>query len=144
MYNKCTFVGRLGADPIVRTTENENKVAQFNIACDEPGHTTRDGKEVPKRTEWIPIVAWNGWAELVEKYAKKGSQVLVDGKFRSRSYDNKEGQKVYVTEIYAEFIRLLEPKRDAAPLPPGPGAATNNESSPAPQAPIGDKDDLPF
>lgn len=141
MFNNCIFIGRLGADPVVKTTESGKKVAQFNMACDEPGYTKKDGTEVQKRTEWIPVVLWNGLAETAERYVKKGALVMVEGKFRTRSYE-KEGITYYRSEIYADTMRMLESRKDAAPLPTDPDTAPQKEVIPA-QAPAPD-DDLPF
>lgn len=142
MHNECIFVGRLGKDPDVRTTENGRTVAQFSIACDEPGYTTKDGKEVQKRTEWIPIVVWDKAAENAGKYLHKGSLVMVVGKFRTRSYE-KDGITIYRTDIYADNVKYLDPKKDGAPLPPEPDAAGGNQPSSDGQGGDG-KDDLPF
>lgn len=141
MHNSCTFIGRLGADPIIRTTESGNKVAQFNIACDEPGYKKKDGTEVPKKTEWVPVVMWNGLAETAEKYVKKGSMVLVVGKFRTRTYE-KDGITFYRSEIYADMMRMLEGKKDGAPLPTDPDMTGQGSEEPAPTPEHGD--DLPF
>lgn len=141
MFNNCIFIGRLGADPMVKTTENGKKVAQFNMACDEPGYTKKDGTEVQKRTEWIPVVLWNGLAETAERYVKKGALVMVEGKFRTRSYE-KDGITYYRSEIYADTMRMLESRKDAAPLPTDPDTAPQKEVIPA-QAPA-PEDDLPF
>lgn len=141
MHNECIFVGRLGKDPDVRTTDKGITVAQFNIACDEPGYTTKDGRTVEKKTEWIPVVVWDKSAENAGKYLRKGSLVMVIGKFRTRSYV-KDGITYYRSEIYADSVKYLEPKRDSAPTPPSPDATSNNEPAPAP--PIQGGDDLPF
>lgn len=141
MHNDCTFIGRLGKDPDVRTLETGRTVTQFSIACDEPGYTTKDGKEVPKKTEWIPIVVWDKAAENAGKYLHKGSLVMVKGKFRTRSYE-KDGAKIYRTDIYADNVMYLEFKRDGAPVPPEPDAAGG--AQPVADANGDGKDDLPF
>ena len=141
MHNECTFIGRLGKDPEVTTTDTGRSVSQISIACDEPGFTTKDGREIPKRTEWIPIVLWDKMAENAAKYLRKGSLVFVSGKFRTRNFE-KDGTKFYRTEIYPETLKYLDAKKDGAPLPPEPDAAS---SAPAEPAQGGDaKDDLPF
>lgn len=129
--NKCVFIGRLGKDPDVKVLENGTKVAQFTIACSERGYTSANGTQVPERTEWINMVAWRGLAEIVEKYTRKGSNIYVEGKFRTRSYEATDGSKRYVTEIYAENIELLEARKDSVPPPPDPMAAGAGSAAPA-------------
>lgn len=141
MYQKFTCVGRLGASPDVRTTENGAKVAMLSVACNERGYTNRDGKEIPERTEWIPVVLWNGLAEVAERYLKKGSLVLIEGKIRTRSYE-KDGITFYRTEIYADSMQMLDSRKDAAPLPPEPGPEMPASSSS--RSPSDKGDDLPF
>lgn len=94
-----------------------------------------------KRTEWIPVVLWNGLAETAERYVKKGALVMVEGKFRTRSYE-KDGITYYRSEIYADTMRMLESRKDAAPLPTDPDTAPQKEVIPA-QVPA-PYDDLPF
>lgn len=141
MHNQCTFIGRLGKDPDVRTIESGRTVANIDIACDEPGYTTKDGREVPKKTEWVPIILWDKMAENASKYLHKGSQVFVVGKFRTRSYE-KDGTTFRRTEIYAETLKYLDSKKDGAPAPPEPEVAGANQQ--ASEAGAADKDDLPF
>ena len=129
--NKCVFIGRLGKDPDVKVLENGTKVAQFTIACSERGYTSANGTQVPERTEWINMVAWRGLAEIVEKYTRKGSNIYVEGKFRTRSYEATDGSKRYVTEIYAENIELLEARKDSVPPPPDPMTAGAGSAAPA-------------
>lgn len=129
--NKCVFIGRLGKDPDVKVLENGTKVAQFTIACSERGYTSANGTQVPERTEWINMVAWRGLAEIVEKYTRKGSNIYVEGKFRTRSYEATDGSKRYVTEIYAENIELLEARKDSVPPPPDPMVAGAGSAAPA-------------
>ena len=129
--NKCVFIGRLGKDPDVKVLENGTKVAQFTIACSERGYTSANGTQVPERTEWINMVAWRGLAEIVEKYTRKGSNIYVEGKFRTRSYEATDGSKRYVTEIYAENIELLEARKDSVLPPPDPMAAGAGSAAPA-------------
>lgn len=141
MYQKFTCVGRLGTSPDVRTTENGAKVAMISVACNERGYKNKEGKEIPERVEWIPVVLWNGLAEVAEKYLKKGSLVLVEGKMRTRSYE-KDGVTCYRTEIYADSMQMLESRKDSVPFPPEPekGTAVSSPSSSSPSA----GDDLPF
>ena len=145
MENLCTFIGNLGANPDVKTLNDESKVAQFNIACSEKGYTKKDGTQVPERTEWITIVTWRRLAEIIEKYAKKGSRIYVRGKFKTKTYDDEQGIKRWKSFIEAEYIELLDGKRESSALPT---SALMEEPAPAPannaHALGKDDDDLPF
>lgn len=122
--NKVILVGNVGKDPEVRYLDNNVAVANFTLATTERGFTSRDGQQVPDRTEWHNVVAWRGLAQIVEKYVKKGSQLFVEGKIRTRSYDDKDGNKRYVTEIFADNLQLLGRRTDG-------GGAGEISSSPA-------------
>jgi single-strand DNA-binding protein len=103
--NKVILVGNLGKDPEVRHLEGGNSVANFTLATNEY-YKDKQGARV-ERTEWHNISAWRGLAELAEKYLKKGTQVYVEGKLRTRQYQDKDHQTRYITEIIAEEISLL-------------------------------------
>lgn len=117
--NRVTLLGNVGKDPDVRHLEN-NCVAQFSLATTKKGYTTKEGQTVPDRTEWHSLVVWNKLAEIVEKFVKKGDKLYVEGELRYRSYDDQNGVKRYVTEIYVENMEMLTPKGDSKPLPPMP------------------------
>ncbi len=106
--NYCSFIGNLGKDPEIREVAG-NKVASFSIAVTERGFTTKDGKKIEDKTTWVNVVAWKGLASLIG-YASKGSKVFVSGKLSQRSYE-KDGRTVYVYEIVAESITLLDNNR---------------------------------
>jgi single-strand DNA-binding protein len=110
--NKCIFLGHVGKDPEVKTV-GDNKVATFSMAMTDKGYKTRDGKEIPDRTEWVNIVAWRGLASICEGYVKKGSMLYVEGRLTTRSYE-KDGTKFYVTEVVAENIQLCGGKQEGA------------------------------
>ncbi|WP_069660554.1 single-stranded DNA-binding protein [Arcticibacter eurypsychrophilus] len=105
--NKVILVGHLGKDPEVRHLENGTSVASFTLATSE--NYTRDGKKV-EQTEWHNIVVWRGLADVAEKYLKKGELVYVEGKLRTRSYDDKNGVKRYQTEVVADNFTMLGKK----------------------------------
>lgn len=105
--NKVILIGNVGKDPEVRYLENGVAVASLTLATSERGYTTQAGVQVPERTEWHNIVLWRGLAEVAEKYVRKGSQIYVEGKIRSRSYDDQNGVKRYVTEIFADTMQML-------------------------------------
>lgn len=116
--NKAILIGNVGQEPTVKHLENNTAVATFSLATTERGYTMQNGTQVPERTEWHNIVVWRKQAEVVEKYVHKGDKLYVEGKIQSRSYDDKQGIKRYVTEIMAENIELLSPKpQQTAPQP---------------------------
>jgi single-strand DNA-binding protein len=119
--NKVILVGNLGKDPEVRHLEGGNSVANFTLATNEY-YKDKQGARV-ERTEWHNISAWRGLAELAEKYLKKGSQVYVEGKLRTRQYQDKDQQTRYITEIIAEEISLLGGR------PGGNGGSASNGSN---------------
>jgi single-strand DNA-binding protein len=108
-FNKVILVGNVGKDPEIRRFENNIK-ASFSLATSET-YTPRGGEKVTQ-TEWHNIVAGRRLAELSENYIRKGSQILVEGKLRYRSYDDRDGNKKYIVEIEADTIQLLGRKPD--------------------------------
>ncbi len=115
--NKVILVGNLGKDPEVRHLESGNSVAHFTLATNEY-YKDKQGNRV-ERTEWHNISAWRGLAELAEKYLKKGAQVYIEGKLRTRQYQDKDQQTRYITEIIADEISLLGGR---------PGGASNGST----------------
>ena len=109
-FNKVILVGNVGKDPEIRRFENNIK-ASFSLATSET-YTPKGGDKVTQ-TEWHNIVAWRRLAELAENYIRKGSQILVEGKIRYRSYDDRDGNKKYIVEIEADVIQLLGRKADS-------------------------------
>ena len=103
--NKVILIGNLGKDPEVRFTQTGSAVANFSIATSEQWND-RDGTR-QERTEWHNIVVWGKQAETCGQYLAKGRQVYVEGSIRTRSYDDKSGNKRYITEIVAQRIRFL-------------------------------------
>lgn len=146
--NKVILIGNVGKDPDVRYFDNGNAIANFPVATSERGYKLANGTEVPERTEWHNIVASRERAQFVEKYVKKGSLVYVEGKIRSRNYDDKDGIKRYVTEIYAdriEFYSIGTGRRDNAQE--NGTAAAEPTATPVPAdipAASDQADDLPF
>lgn len=104
MINRCVLIGRLGADPELRYTQQGTAVASFDIAVNRQ-YKSGDGN---RETDWISIVAWRQLAELCAQYLRKGSQVAVEGRLQTRSYENKEGQRVKVYEVVAENVQFLD------------------------------------
>ena len=119
--NKVILVGNLGKDPEVRHLESGAVVANFPLATSDSYKDRKTGERITQ-TEWHNIVIWRGLAEVAEKYLKKGSSVYVEGKLRTRSWDDKEGNKRYTTEIVADNMTMLGGKNDG-------GAPQNNAPS---------------
>ena len=137
--NKAILVGHVGKDPEVRYLEKNVAVANFSLATTDRAYTMQNGTQVPERTEWHNIVAWRGLAELAEKYIRKGTQLYIEGKIQTRSYE-KDGIKRYVTEIYADNIQCLDRKpetKEVVSAVAEPVAQGNQDSLPV-------VDDLPF
>jgi single-strand DNA-binding protein len=108
--NKVTLLGNLGKDPDIQVLEGNIKVAKFSLATTE---SYKDDKgETHSTTEWHTVVLWRGLAELAGKYLRKGSLVYLEGKIKTRHYDDKDGNKKYVTEIIAEQLIMLDRKTE--------------------------------
>src|SRR5690606_2294317 len=120
--NKVILVGHLGKDPEVRHLDGNVTVASFPLATSES--YSKDGKRV-EQTEWHNIVMWRGLAEVAAKYLQKGKLVYIEGKLRTRSFEDKEGHKKYNTEIVAENFTLLGRKTDFESSP----STTNTNTS---------------
>ncbi len=141
-FNKVILIGNVGKDPEVRHLETGAAVASFTLATTER-YKNKNG-ELQDQTEWHNIVCWRNLAELSEKYIKKGAQIFVEGKIRTRSWSDQTGAKRYTTEIVADNIRLLDRKGTAPAVPVESPMATPMQQ-PAFTAPIEDaSDDLPF
>ncbi|MCI5058544.1 MAG: single-stranded DNA-binding protein [Flavobacteriales bacterium] len=109
--NKVILVGNLGKDPEVRYLENGTPVANFPLATSERYKDRNTGERVTQ-TEWHNIVLWRGLAEISEKYLKKGNQVYIEGKLRTRSWDDQNGNKRYTTEVVADNMTMLGGVKD--------------------------------
>jgi single-strand DNA-binding protein len=136
--NKVILIGHLGADPEIRYTQGGAPVANLRIATNE-NWTNKNGQK-EERTEWHRVVAWSKLAELAGQYLTKGRQIYIEGRLQTRSWDDKEGNKRYATEIVATNITFLggtaERKTENASLPP---------DLPAPPADLGgSEEDIPF
>ena len=135
--NRVQLIGHLGGDPELRYTEGNVPVATFSLATNE-SYKDQNGNLV-ERTEWHRIVAWRKLAELLGEYLRKGSKVYLEGKLQTRSWDDKDGNKRYTTEIVVSDFVFLDSKGSGERGQQGPG------TPPAPPEPAADKeDDLPF
>lgn len=108
--NKVILVGNVGKDPEIRHLDSGVAVANFPLATSE-SYIAKNGDKV-ESTEWHNIVVWRGLADVAEKYVTKGRQLYIEGKIRTRSWDDKEGNKRYTTEIVADVLQLLGSRPD--------------------------------
>ncbi|NQU88121.1 MAG: single-stranded DNA-binding protein [Mariniphaga sp.] len=108
LRNNVRLIGNLGDAPKVRKLDNGRTVANFSVATNEI-YKNSDGEKVSETT-WHKLVAWGKPAEVAEKYLKKGSEIAVDGKLTNRSYEDKEGEKHFITEIVVNNILMLDKK----------------------------------
>lgn len=143
MINKVILVGNVGADPEVRALDGGTKVARIRLATTERVYN-KEKNETKENTEWHSITLWRGLAEVVDKYIRKGSQLYIEGKLRTREYD-KNGVKCFATEIVAEELKMLGRKEgvsqsapQVAPAPQPTYVATPPAVEPLPF------DDIPF
>ena len=105
LKNKVQLIGNLGQDPEIVTLENGNKLAKFSIATSDT-YKNAMGEKV-EDTQWHQIVAWGKTADIVENYLSKGKQVVVEGKLTHRSYETKDGEKRYITEVRCNELLML-------------------------------------
>jgi single-strand DNA-binding protein len=125
--NKVMLIGNVGKDPDVHFTPSGVKVAQLRMATSETWKD-KDGA-VQEHTDWHTVIAWRGLADVVERLVRRGSRLYVEGKIQSRSFDDRDGNKRYVTEIIAENLLLLDAKKtengsNHAETEPGTGTST--------------------
>ena len=120
MVNKVILIGNVGMDPEVRTLEGGAKVARVRLATTERLYD-RQANETKEHTEWHTITLWRGLADVVDRYVRKGSQIYVEGRLRTREWMDKDNNKRYMTEILADTMNLLgrrsdNPASDGAPV----------------------------
>jgi single-strand DNA-binding protein len=143
--NKVILVGNLGKDPEVRHLEGGAVVAKFPLATSET-YKTKEGQRVDQ-TEWHNIVMWRGLAESAEKYLRKGSLVYIEGKIRTRTWDDKDGNKRFATEIIADTMTMLSSRKSDEPHQHGGTSdhkPASSEETPSVDVPNNTGDDLPF
>ncbi|MFC2115299.1 single-stranded DNA-binding protein [Bacteroidota bacterium] len=158
--NKVILVGNVGKDPETRYLEGGTAVCSFSLATSET-YRNRDGEKVTN-TEWHNVVLWRGLAEVAEKYVKKGSQLFIEGRIRTRSWDDRDGNKRYTTEIVGDNMQMLGRRADdsgvqqevsgttqAAPSTDSPSQPEQGESTQGKnfndiEEVPGGSDDLPF
>lgn len=109
--NKVILIGNVGRDPEVRYVDRDVAVAQFPLATSERAYTLQNGTQVPERTEWHNIVMWRGLAKVAEQYVHKGDRLYIEGKIRSRQYDDPNGIHRTIVEIFADNMEMLSSPR---------------------------------
>lgn len=143
--NKVILLGNLGRDPEIRNLESGAKVATFSLATNRT-YKGQDGKRVDE-TEWHNVVLWGTLADLAEKFLTKGRQVYIEGRIKTRQWEDKEGQKRYTTEIVGEnmtFVGGRDDYRDRPPLPSDEDAPATSSSASSDDQTQQEGDDLPF
>ncbi len=148
MVNKVQLIGRLGKDPEIRTFEGNNKIANFTLATNER-YKDKTGNMIDV-TDWHNVVVrFTKQAEIAEKYLKKGMLVYIEGKLKNRSWDDKDGNKKYITEVVVDSFNMLEKQDVSMTLPPTESnkkivdtpTTTPEETTPESKS---EGDDLPF
>ncbi len=142
--NKAILVGNVGKDPDIRHLDSGVAVATFPLATSET-YVAKSGEKV-STTEWHNIVLWRGLADVAEKYVRKGKQLYIEGRIRTRSYEDKDGQKKYITEIYGDVMKMLGSREQSVPGPVEVPSKTEFKSpeTEEPDFVNGSDDDLPF
>lgn len=128
MVNKVILVGNVGLDPEVRTLEGGAKVARVRLATTERLFD-RQANETKEHTEWHTVTLWRGLADVVDRYVRKGSQIYIEGRLRTREWMDKDNNKRYTTEILADTMNLLGRRSDN----PANGGQGQSYAQPAPQ-----------
>lgn len=131
------LIGNVGKEPDIRYYEADQAVAQIVLATTERGYTLSNGTKVPEHTDWHNVILWKNLAKVVEKYVHKGDKLYIEGRIRYKSYDDQQGKRKYVTEIWADNMEMLTPKPANAP------AAESSSQEGVSNATAG-KDKLPF
>lgn len=128
--NKVILLGNTGKDPDFKEFDNKGCIATISLATTKRGFTAKDGRQIPERTEWHNIVFQNGLAKIANQYVKKGDKLYIEGELRTRSYDDANGVRRYVTEIVATEMQMLTPKGTGTgntPPPPMPDNITSDD-----------------
>lgn len=146
--NCCHFIGNLGRDPETRYMANGDPVCNFSIACSESWKDKNTG-EKKEATEWINVVIYGRLAEVAGQYLRKGSQVFISGKMKTRKWQDKDGNDRYTTEIHVSDLKMLGGKPAEGGQGGGYGGGQQQRQAPAPSAqqkpaPQFDDQDIPF
>lgn len=126
------LIGNVGQEPEVRYVDHGVAVARLRLATTEKGYTLQNGTQVPDRTDWHNVILWRKLAEVVEQYVHKGDKLYIEGRLRYSTYDNKQGQRQYVTEIWADNMEMLSPRPQQSgqqPTSQSPVSETTSDDS---------------
>ena len=134
------LIGNVGQDPEVRYVDQGVAVARLRLATTERGYTLQNGTQVPEHTDWHNVILWRRLADVVEKYVHKGDKLYIEGRIRYTTYDDKQGQRRYATEIWADNMEMLSPKANT----PADQPEMPNEPAPQPEVPVESGEALPF
>jgi len=140
--NKAILIGRLGKDPEMRFTQNGRPVTNFSIATNE--NWTDQAGERQERTEWHRIVTWGKLAENCAKLLSKGKLVFIEGRLQTRSWDDRDGNKRYTTEIVANTMQILSPLDEITQQVSAAETAKNTDENPPTKTENNEYDDIPF
>ncbi|MFH1355767.1 MAG: single-stranded DNA-binding protein [bacterium] len=143
--NKAIIVGNLGQDPDIRYTPGGQAVANFSVATTEKWTNKQTGN-LDEKTEWHRVVVWGKLAELCREYLHKGRSIYVEGRIQTRTWDDKDGNKRYTTEIVAQQVQFLG-RRDETHTPAPQGQTTQTTQSTSQESgppPFDSEDDIPF
>ncbi|MBR4312270.1 MAG: single-stranded DNA-binding protein [Bacteroidaceae bacterium] len=132
--NKVILIGNVGRDPNVRYIERDVAVASLSLATSDRAYTLPNGTQVPERTEWHNLVFWRGLAQTVEKYVRKGDKLYVEGSIHSRSYDDQNGVRRTVVEIWVDNMEMLS--RQQQPTAQSVAQPTAQPAAPEGQVPF--------
>lgn len=110
--NKIMLIGNVGKEPEVRYVDEGVAIARISLATTERGYTLQNGTQVPDRTDWHTVILWRKLAEVVEKYVHKGDKLYIEGRLRYTKYDDKQGISHNATEIWADNMEMLTPRKE--------------------------------
>ena len=111
--NKVMLIGNVGQEPEIRYVDSDVAVARLSLATSERGYTLQNGTQVPDRTDWHTVILWRKLAKIVEEFVHKGSKLYIEGRIRYVSFNDKQGMKRMATEIWAENMEMLSPRKSA-------------------------------
>lgn len=143
--NKVILIGNVGREPNVRYIDRDVAVASVSLATSDRAYTLPNGTQVPERTEWHNLVFWRGLAQTVEKYVHKGDKLYIEGSIHSRSYDDQNGVRRTVVEIYVDNMEMLSrPQQGTTASTAAQSASSAGVANAGNGAPTAQTDQMPF
>ena len=134
--NKVILIGNVGREPNVRYIDRDVAVASVSLATSDRAYTLPNGTQVPERTEWHNLVLWRGLAQTVEKYVHKGDKLYIEGSIHSRSYDDQNGVRRTVVEIWVDNMEMLSRQQQPAAAPSQPAQPAQPAAGTTPTDPL--------